>query len=492
MCFDPHLACPEGCEHSRIIAFYPHGGVSVDLQTNALGFLMAIQGFSKAMALSSTSLLEGSSSSSSSLEAEVEEESVPFGIQSTRQYSVIHGARTRTVVVETKTHANPEKTLVFAMCAPRSHCPEGLVSDDALKVFLNNVQESIQIAVGNISDASQQVLQLAFHAAAQEILAANKTNLTQPLSVLNNTTAALNPPATKDLHDAMRRMAIDAALSQKEGAAILIVVPGGAVSTNAGEEQTTTNTMPQTNTAEGYVLAYGSLNTPAETRAVLALLNARTKTNKATKGTTSIQPCVDSLACAPAPAWRIDSDGIAVGNTSSPPIVHVTNTSGELEAHVLLVAPLPRPARGVLLVALVPVASALDGLPTIRSAVAASATRHAADVGRALREHRTGGKQGGHVPGYRYLVVDELAGISYGSPAVKLGTLATDSLRAVSRVRSYAPEAHEVCARAGHDCWVVKRRSPQDCREVTVCLEKAGDTLLEAREAAVRLVDNML
>ena len=180
-----------------------------------------------------------------------------------------------------------------------------------------------------------------------------------------------------------------------------------------------------------------------------------------------------------------------------------------------------------------------------RAEVAAAAAHHAGNVGAALREHRLGaqdggsvdaavtsglptspyggtptgsanasfarlGADGGHVPGLRYLVNDVIAGASYASPLSKLGTLVQDSLRAVARIRgdmdrSQAaaealagdnPMAHEdlllgssgtseVCARASHDCWVCARNVSG--REVVVCLEKGGDTLLEASAAAAQL-----
>jgi hypothetical protein len=97
-----------------------------------------------------------------------------------------------------------------------------------------------------------------------------------------------------------------------------------------------------------------------------------------------------------------------------------------------------------------------------------------------------------HVPGYRYLYLDRATLAVRASPESKLGTLAPDSLAALSQLRAQLEERRgaggaqesEVCVRTQHDAWVVVRRGRG--RELFVLLERAGDTLLEATEATDR------
>ena len=120
-------------------------------------------------------------------------------------------------------------------------------------------------------------------------------------------------------------------------------------------------------------------------------------------------------------------------------------------------------------------------------------------------------KASDHVPGYRYLYVDDATLAVRATPEAKLATVTFDSLCAVQSVRremedemsnsfcsiddSGSSSIHELCVRARNDVWVVGKRAtaPGDKggtstygardRWLWVVLERAGDTLLDASAA---------
>ena len=120
-------------------------------------------------------------------------------------------------------------------------------------------------------------------------------------------------------------------------------------------------------------------------------------------------------------------------------------------------------------------------------------------------------KASDHVPGYRYLYVDDATLAVRATPEAKLATVTFESLRAVQSVRremedemsdkigsidgSGSSSIHELCVRARNDVWVVGKRAtaPGDKggtstygardRWLWVVLERAGDTLLDASAA---------
>ena len=129
-------------------------------------------------------------------------------------------------------------------------------------------------------------------------------------------------------------------------------------------------------------------------------------------------------------------------------------------------------------------------------------------------EPRTSLKASDHVPGYRYLYVDDATLAVRATPEAKLATVTFESLCAVQSVRremedemsdnvgqrcsiddSGSSSIHELCVRARNDVWVVGKRAtaPGDKggtstygardRWLWVVLERAGDTLLDASAA---------
>ena len=120
-------------------------------------------------------------------------------------------------------------------------------------------------------------------------------------------------------------------------------------------------------------------------------------------------------------------------------------------------------------------------------------------------------KASDHVPGYRYLYVDDATLAVRATPEAKLATVTFESLCAVQSVRremedemsnslvsiddSGSSSIHELCVRARNDVWVVGKRAtaPGDKggtstygardRWLWVVLERAGDTLLDASAA---------
>ena len=126
-------------------------------------------------------------------------------------------------------------------------------------------------------------------------------------------------------------------------------------------------------------------------------------------------------------------------------------------------------------------------------------------------------KASDHVPGYRYLYVDDATLAVRATPEAKLATVTFDSLCAVQSVRremedemsnsfcsiddSGSSSIHELCVRARNDVWVVGKRAtaPGDKggtstygardRWLWVVLERAGDTLLDASAAVGAFCD---
>ena len=128
-------------------------------------------------------------------------------------------------------------------------------------------------------------------------------------------------------------------------------------------------------------------------------------------------------------------------------------------------------------------------------------------------------KASDHVPGYRYLYVDDATLAVRATPEAKLATVTFESLRAVQSVRremedemsdkigsidgSGSSSIHELCVRARNDVWVVGKRAtaPGDKggtstygdrdrdRWLWVVLERAGDTLLDASAAVGAFCD---
>ena len=126
-------------------------------------------------------------------------------------------------------------------------------------------------------------------------------------------------------------------------------------------------------------------------------------------------------------------------------------------------------------------------------------------------------KASDHVPGYRYLYVDDATLAVRATPEAKLAKVAFESLCAVQSVRremddelsnslvsiddSGSSSIHELCVRARNDVWVVGKRAtaPGDKggtstygardRWLWVVLERAGDTLLDASAAVSAFCD---
>ena len=129
-------------------------------------------------------------------------------------------------------------------------------------------------------------------------------------------------------------------------------------------------------------------------------------------------------------------------------------------------------------------------------------------------------KASDHVPGYRYLYVDDATLAVRATPEAKLATVTFESLCAVQSVRremedemsdnvgqrcsiddSGSSSIHELCVRARNDVWVVGKRAtaPGDKggtstygardRWLWVVLERAGDTLLDASAAVGAFCD---
>jgi hypothetical protein len=122
-----------------------------------------------------------------------------------------------------------------------------------------------------------------------------------------------------------------------------------------------------------------------------------------------------------------------------------------------------------------------------------------------------------HVPGYRYLYVDDATLAVRATPEAKLATVTFESLCAVQSVcremddelsnslvsidDSGSSSIHELCVRARNDVWVVGKRAtaPGDKggtstygardRWLWVVLERAGDTLLDASAAVSAFCD---
>ena len=126
-------------------------------------------------------------------------------------------------------------------------------------------------------------------------------------------------------------------------------------------------------------------------------------------------------------------------------------------------------------------------------------------------------KASDHVPGYRYLYVDDATLAVRATPEAKLATVTFESLCAVQSVRremddelsnslvsiddSGSSSIHELCVRARNDVWVVGKRAtaPGDKggtstygardRWLWVVLERAGYTLLDASAAVSAFCD---
>ena len=126
-------------------------------------------------------------------------------------------------------------------------------------------------------------------------------------------------------------------------------------------------------------------------------------------------------------------------------------------------------------------------------------------------------KASDHVPGYRYLYVDDATLAVRATPEAKLAKVTFESLCAVQSVRremddelsnslvsiddSGSSSIHELCVRARNDVWVVGKRAtaPGDKggtstygardRWLWVVLERAGDTLLDASAAVSAFCD---
>ena len=126
-------------------------------------------------------------------------------------------------------------------------------------------------------------------------------------------------------------------------------------------------------------------------------------------------------------------------------------------------------------------------------------------------------KASDHVPGYRYLYVDDATLAVRATPEAKLAKVTFESLCAVQSVRremddelsnslvsiddSGSSSIHELCVRARNDVWVVGKRAtaPGDKggtstygardRWLWVVLERAGYTLLDASAAVSAFCD---
>eukprot|EP00250_Pteridium_aquilinum_P012618 c20839_g1_i2 orf=227-1765(+) len=186
-------------------------------------------------------------------------------------------------------------------------------------------------------------------------------------------------------------------------------------------------------------------------------------------------------------AWGVEAQGM----NAIVPTVWLQQSS---EERMQLVAYQHKQLTVIMLISVTHLAADADGSHVLSNQVIEKASDKLSVLEeRISREWK--GLNANHVPGYRYLCIDNDSRISKASPGSKVATLTKDSLLSLNKVRaeidaakgrserkdSPQPFELETCVRTRSNAWVVVRIRGN--HELYIVLERASETLLLTSEA---------
>lgn len=186
-------------------------------------------------------------------------------------------------------------------------------------------------------------------------------------------------------------------------------------------------------------------------------------------------------------AWGVDAQGM----NAFVPTVWLQQSSEEC---MELVAYQQKQLTVLILISASHSAANADGSHLLRNQLLEKASTKLISLEERL-SREWGGLNANHVPGYRYLYIDDSSRVSKASPGSKVATLTKDSLLSLNKVRaeidaaklrserkiSPLPFELETCVRTRSNAWVVVR--VRGSHELYIVLERASETLLLTSEA---------